>query len=195
MHPGGQGMRTLLLAAAGAFALSAPASAADMPTKAPPLAQATAPCSGFIGAWGEYGRIKEDTGDKEHSGGWGAEGRLNCWINPAWSWQLDGEHDQLVHHGDVAGAGNAPAARRSDLIVGHFNWRDPQVGTAGIFGGWVYPNDIDDGRRVSSALIGVEGQRYFGMFTLYGQAGYLGFHKVSAATFPDTASNFVFGRF
>src|ERR1041384_6063908 len=108
-------MNKLLFAAAGALALSAPAFAADMPGKAGPAPQAIAPCSGYIGGWGEWGRISEASGDKEKSGGWGADARLNCWINPAWSWQLDGEVDQLLHHGDVAANGNSPASRHEAL--------------------------------------------------------------------------------
>lgn len=186
-------MKKYLLAVLATAVIGGQGWAADLPLKAGPQA-ASRTCSGYVGGWGEWGWISEASGEKENSGGWGAEGRLNCWINPGLSWQLDGEVDQLLHHGAVGGNGDPGASRHTALVVAHVNVRDP-LGTMGLFGGWVRPNDIDDGRYVDLAMVGVEAQLYFGMLTLYAQTGYLGFQNPSAAEHPDQATNIRFGRF
>jgi hypothetical protein len=59
---------------------------------------------------------------------------------------------------------------------GHLNWRDPNRGLIGIFGGGgVNDNDFDPGGLFDDGdlfFVGAEGQVYFNNITLYGQAGF-----------------------
>ena len=60
----------------------------------------------------------------------------------------------------------------SYLIGGHANWRDPQRGLIGIFGGAGDATNSLSFSSVRHGLIGGEAQVYWGPVTLYGQAGY-----------------------
>ncbi len=60
-------------------------------------------------------------------------------------------------------------------IAAHGAWRDPNVGTLGLFGVIAKSNDITYyGGSMIEGLIGAEGQYYWGNVTLYGQVGYMG---------------------
>jgi hypothetical protein len=60
----------------------------------------------------------------------------------------------------------------SQLIGVHGNWRDER-GLLGVFGGagGASPDELAPG-AIRHGLIGAEGQLYWNVFTLYGQAGY-----------------------
>lgn len=182
-------MKRILLSATALIAFSTVAVAADMPMKAAPQPDPTPLFSGYIGVWAESAKVMEDSGAREKSGGWGADARLNYWLNPAWSFQLDAEADELNHPGDVSSP-----PRRETLVVGHFDWRDPRVGSAGMFGGLVRPNDTNDRDSWKSmGIIGLEGQRYFDSLTLYGQGGYLA--QFNRTDDLDQADKVWFARF
>jgi len=56
----------------------------------------------------------------------------------------------------------------------HLAWRDPSRGLLGIFGAYGVTDQDDDSTDTTDVyLLGVEGQAYFGNWTLYGQGGYL----------------------
>jgi len=181
-------MKKIVSVYAALAAMTVSAFAADLPMKAAaPQPDPTPLFSGYIGVWAEATRTTE-SGDRERPGGWGADARLNYWLNPAWSFQFDAEADQVNHDGSVS-----DNPRREALVVGHWAWRDPRVGSAGIFGGWVYPNNNNGGERRNMGLIGIEGQRYYDMLTLYGQGGYLA--QFSKSSTVDQATDIWFGRF
>jgi hypothetical protein len=182
-------MKKLLTSTAFFIALGSSSFAADMPMKAAPQVDPTPLFSGYVGVWGESAKVMEDGGSREVPRGWGADTRLSYWLNPSLSFQLDAETDQLSRGGSVS-----DPPRREALVVGHFEWRDPRTGSAGLFGGWVYPNDTNDqNSRKDMGIIGLEAQRYFDSVTLYGQGGYLA--QFNTANDLDQADKVWFARF
>jgi hypothetical protein len=82
-----------------------------------------------------------------------------------------------MSRGDGANyVGGTPGPTRfsahSQLIGVHGNWRDER-GLLGVFGsaGDASPDELAPG-AIRHGLIGAEGQLYWNVFTLYGQAGY-----------------------
>jgi hypothetical protein len=184
-------MRKLLPAATALAAFfGLPAMAADLPTKATPApVEVVPPVSGFLGIWGGSGRISErDNDDRERTPLYGGEARINFRLNPSWSLQLDAEGEKGTHAGDVS-----DDQRHHILSAAHFNWRDQQVGSLGLFGGWARANNTNDNKNTNFGFVGLEGQRYYGALTLYGQGGY--FDQFKSISDSDNITNTWFVRF
>lgn len=183
-------MKKFLLAGATVACLcGTPVLAADMPMKAPPPVATVPPVSGFLGIWGGEAWISEPGSDnRERTGLWGGEARINWWLNPAWSFQFDAEGEKVFHTGDVS-----DDPRHHLLSAVHFDWRDQQVGSAGIFGGWVRANNTNGNENANLGFVGLEGQRYYGPLTLYAQGGYLSQFK--SIEFSDNITKAWFARF
>lgn len=105
--------------------------------------------------------------------GWalGGAGRATYWWAPNASVQLDvqGEGTSYRASGSTS---SWHFSTHSYLVGGHASWRDPQRGLLGIFGaaGDGTTNFGTDSNR--HGLIGLEGQVYWNLVTLYGQVGY-----------------------
>ena len=185
-------MKKLSMAAFALAILAAPALAADMAAKpvykAPPAPPAPA-ATGYVevgtgGAWTSGDETVCDPGGCDGSSnkftGWvlGGAGRGNFWFSPNGSMQLDAqaESTQYKTPSDFLPPGTSGHfSTLSYLVGGHVNWRNPQSGLLGIFGG---AGDAGDGGISNSAqrhfVVGGEGQVYWNQFTLYAQGGYDG---------------------
>jgi hypothetical protein len=151
------------------------ADAADlsaMPTKAPVVAPPVA-LSGYLelytgGAWNH----ETESGETENSRAWvlGGAGRINYWWSPTASVQFDVQGDGGNYTGQTTGPTRFSA--HSYLIGGHASWRN-QHSLIGVFvgAGDASPDELAPA-AVRHGLGGIEGQLYFNMLTLYGQAGY-----------------------
>lgn len=174
-------------------AVATAASAADMPAKAPRIAEQRPQVSGYVELYGGWARTKSTrefcgttcSTDNESANGWvlGGAGRVTYWWAPNYSVQLDAQGEGTSYK-FTNGSSFQRASMHSYLIGGHANWRDPQRGLIGVFGGagdatnWFFSSSVRHG------LIGGEGQVYWGPVTFYGQAGY-------ASTLGDVSSAFV----
>jgi hypothetical protein len=173
------------------------ASAADLSFKAPPAPPAPQRASGYVEAYTGGAWSKDDVGEAsgttltafgfpttefKYNGGWvlGGAGRANWWAMPNVSVQLDGQAEGTQYKVPdvllIPGTSNH-FSTLAWLVAGHANWRDSERGLVGIFGGLgdaggntLTVGSFNSGLR--HGLIGAEGQIYWNMFTLYGQAGY-----------------------
>jgi hypothetical protein len=169
-----------ILAVSALAATTMIAGAADMPAKAPRLVEQPQQVSGYVELYGGAGRLKLvdtfcDPGcdvDELRVNGWslGGAGRVNWWWAPNYSIQLDAQGEGTSYK--FTGPGFfSRSSSHAYLIGGHANWRDPQRGLIGVFGGaGDATNFFVD--TVRHGLVGVEGQAYWGPVTLYGQGGY-----------------------
>lgn len=143
-----------------------------MPMKAPVI-EPSPPVSGYLelytgGAWNH----EDETGGGEDSHAWviGGASRVNYWWGPNASAQFDVQADSASYTGQTSGPSRFSA---TDALIGaHVNWRDPGH-LVGIFAG-VGDASQDEltPASIRHGLIGVEGQLYWNMLTLYGQGGY-----------------------
>jgi hypothetical protein len=184
--------------------LTTAASAADMPMKAPrAVVEQPQPVSGYVELYGGWARTKfVDTScgsvcdtDEFRANGWvlGGAGRVTYWWAPNYSVQLDAQGEGTSYK-FTSGSSFQRASSHSYLIGGHANWRDPQRGLIGIFGGAGDATSSNNFSSVRHGLIGAEGQVYWGPVTLYGQAGYnstLG--GISSSNFDSFQAWFVRG--
>jgi hypothetical protein len=177
------------------------ASAADLPLKAPPPAPAPQRASGYVEAYmgGAWSRDENPTPllfgqDDLKYNGWvlGGAGRANWWAMSNVSVQLDAQAEGTQYKfPTLAGLSfNNHFSTLDFLVAGHANWRDPQRGLLGIFGGIGdaggnahTSNGFNSGVR--HGVIGAEGQLYWNMLTLYGQAGYDATMGMGNVTFID----------
>jgi hypothetical protein len=173
------------------------ASAADLSFKAPPAPPAPQRASGYVEAYTGGAWSKDDISDAsaatlaafgapvtefKYNGGWvlGGAGRANWWATPNFSFQLDGQAEGTQYKLPDAFAFAGVSGRTSTLawlVAGHANWRDPQRGLVGIFGGFGDAGGdaltvVGTNTGARHGLIGAEGQIYWNMLTFYGQAGY-----------------------
>jgi len=144
--------------------------AASIPVKAP--VRSPTP-SGYIEMYaGWNGNEFDSTGfPQQGNDGWllGGAGRLNWWINPSFSVQLDvqGEGRQLkIDNGFCAFCGDKLSLHEY-LVAAHATWRDPQRGGVGIFGA---VGDASPGFRFG--IGGGEAIGNWNQFTGYLQGGY-----------------------
>jgi hypothetical protein len=176
--------------------LATAASAADMPMKAPrAVVEQPRQVSGYVELYGGWARTRQvetecsplcfNDGD-ERANGWalGGAGRATWWWAPNYSVQLDAQAEGTSYKFNFGGSSFARASSHSYLIGGHANWRDPQRGLIGIFGGAGDATNWFTSSSVRHGLIGGEGQVYWGPVTLYGQAGY-------NSTLGDISSGFI----
>jgi hypothetical protein len=107
----------------------------------------------------------------------GGAGRGNFWFLPNVSGQLDVQAEGSSHSFSSLGIGptvfSEHFSTQSYLIAAHFNWRDPQTGLLGVFGGG---GDVG-GEGFSEFnqrhyVVGAEGQYYWNRATFYFQGGY-----------------------
>ena len=177
-------IRQTLLSVSALAALTMAAGAADMPTKAPRLVEPAAPqVSGYVELYGGWARTKFAAIDCEFgdpcesfsnsASGWalGGAGRVTYWWAPNYSIQLDAQGEGTSYKFNFGGDFQRVSSH-SYLIGGHANWRDPQRGLIGIFGGAGDATSFISFVSTRHGLIGAEGQLYWGPVTLYGQAGY-----------------------
>ena len=166
-------MKKLLLALIGvaAFAFAGGAWAADLPVKAAPAAQQTV--SGYLGmyvggSWWDWGYNDPSSGSNAVFGG---ESRVNVWWSPNWSTQFDIEGEATSR---VPTNGNMQGGAIHGLLGGHLAWRDPNSYALGVLAAAIAQDSLYwNYNWAVHGLFGVEGQRYIGNFTLYGQAGLL----------------------
>jgi hypothetical protein len=172
----------ILLSVSALAALTITASAADMPVKAPRVFEQPQQVMGYVEIYGGWARTKEtitqcfgpcDTDSRSESG-WalGGAGRATWWWAPNYSIQLDAQGEGTSYKFNFGGGNFQRASSHSYLIGGHANWRDPQRGLIGIFGGAGDATNYFNFSSVRHGLIGGEAQLYWGPVTLYGQAGY-----------------------
>jgi hypothetical protein len=165
----------LLLIGGAAFGWTGVASAADVPIS--PVYKAAAPApqvvSGYLGlyaggSWWKTNEYDED-GSKGRPFVFGGEGRLNYWLSPSSSVQVDAEAEastKIKETGD---------GRIHGVIAAHYAaMRDPSSASWGVFGNLIGANNTYSLGQDTYWLLGLEAQRYIGNITLYGQAGYLG---------------------
>jgi hypothetical protein len=173
--------QTLFLLSAAAM-LTGSASAADMPLKAPAVVEQPQRVSGYVELYGGWARLNTDStscfngicgSSSDETRGWalGGAGRATWWWAPSFSVQLDAQGEGTSYKVESTNFFQRVSAHNY-LIGAHANWRDPQRGLIGIFGG---AGDTTVSLASASArhgLIGVEAQYYLGPVTLYGQGGY-----------------------
>jgi hypothetical protein len=173
-------IRQLLLPISMLAALTATASAADMPAKAPRVVEQPQQVMGYVEVYGGGARAKlEDTfcgvcntfTDTQNGWALGGAGRATWWWAANYSIQLDAQGEGASYK-DTFGAGFNRRSTHGYLIGGHANWRDPGRGLIGIFGGAGDATSLFHFSSVRHGLIGAEAQLYWGPVTLYGQGGY-----------------------
>jgi hypothetical protein len=150
----------LMLIGAGA------AQAADftVPDQVVPL---HSPFVGEIGAYVGLTRLVPDEEDGSTEFLFGGNARLGYWAN---QW--------LYLQGDIQGEATTAfddssfdnEGRQNFDAAFHAAYRS-QTHALGVFAGWAATGIVDEG-RMTRPYLGVEGQVYWGNFTLYGQAGY-----------------------
>lgn len=137
--------------------------------------------SGYVELYGGWARTKRDDTEcfptcssfGESTNGWalGGAGRATWWWASNLSLQIDAQGEGTSYKFS-SGNFSSRSSSHSYLIGGHANWRDPQRGLIGIFGGAGDATNFETFTSIRHGLIGAEGQLYWGAFTLYGQAGY-----------------------
>jgi opacity protein-like surface antigen len=175
--------RTLFLASSFAV-LATAAGAADMTPyhKAPPP-EAQPQATGYVELYGggastkqavtacEFGEGCESFSDRLDGWVLGGAGRANYWWAPNASIQLDAQAEGTSYRFS-SGNSSGHFSTHSYLVGGHASWRDPQRGLFGIFGAAGDATASFSSGDARHGLIGLEGQSYWGMVTLYGQVGY-----------------------
>ena len=173
----------LKLSFAGAFAflaLAPAAQAADMPVKAPPVAEPPQQATGYVevyGGWASTRMTSTDCFDGECSSdsfrfnGWalGGAGRGNYWVSRDMSLQLDAQAEGTSY--DASTFRDGRFSTHDFLIGGHWSWRNPQQYLFGLFAG---AGDAGGGIAPAQrhAVFGGEMQWYWSQFTVYLQGGY-----------------------
>jgi hypothetical protein len=175
-------LRRTLLSVSALAVLTMTAGAADMPVKSPRLVEQPQQVSGYVELYGGWARAKVDEtfcfpgcfSDSFRDNGWvlGGAGRATYWWASNYSIQLDAQGEGTSYKSTGGGGGFSRSSSHSYLIGGHANWRDPQFGLLGIFGGAGDATSQLSSSSIRHGLIGLEGQAYWGMLTLYGQVGY-----------------------
>jgi hypothetical protein len=180
---------TALLASS---ALASPVLAADMTPllKAPARATVT-PISGYLEMEGGFawqdnrnGNLlsPDFSGDSGYSGTnnkWLFNGasRVNWWVGPNLSTQFDvwGGVDSFGRGSSSGGSGANNGVIANANLGGHFSYRVPEQYLVGIFGalGGIGSNAncCVGGAAFTHGTLGLEGQWYWPMLTLYGQGG------------------------
>ena len=161
-------MRKSFLAGALAAVLSlgaVSAAAQDMTTM--PMPGPSPALSGHLEVYGQ--KVFQDYWSDGYNTWWGFGGaaRVNWWMNPGTSMQFDfaGQRasdstDNYYWTGSLYGA--AHISKRTDTYL------------IGLFGGIAGTSDYEGYTGWDTSIFGgVEGQMYWGNFTLYGQAGFL----------------------
>jgi opacity protein-like surface antigen len=164
----------------GAVALAASAAAVPAADLQPVVkAPATEPqqATGYLEVYGGWAGTRLnttfcDTGGcdllSERFDGWalGGAGRVNYWIGPDASVQLDAQAEGTSYD---ASAGSR-FSNHSFLIGGHWSWRRPQL----LLGLFAAAGDAGGGRGPAArhGVFGAEAQWYWSAFTLYLQGGY-----------------------
>jgi hypothetical protein len=172
-------------------AIVSPAFAADMtPLLKAPQKAAVAPISGYLEmeagfAWNDNrnGALHDPggLGDLGYSGTdrkWMFNGaaRVNWWVGPNLSTQFDvwGGADDFGR-GTDSGSGFNNGVIVNFNLGSHFSYRVPEQYLIGLFGavGGIGSNDncCNGGAGFTHGTLGLEGQYYYGMLTLYGQGG------------------------
>jgi hypothetical protein len=174
--------QTLFLLSAAAM-LTGSANAADMPLKAPAAVEQPQQVSGYVELYGGWSRLTTDTtfcaggicsSASDETRGWvlGGAGRATWWWASNFSVQLDAQGDGTSYRFESGGGFFQRVSAHNYLIGGHANWRDPQRGLIGFFGGAGDTTVNFLSETIRHGLIGAEAQLYWGPVTLYGQAGY-----------------------
>lgn len=116
---------------------------------------------------------------------------------------LDAAWDKWHIQADFGGEGNINERSANDTYLDsyggglHFNLRDPERGSVGIFSGLgtVETNDLNaPDPETLSWIVGGEGQIYFEPVTLYLQAGYADRQSIRSGGDVDVLKNAGFGR-
>ena len=173
-----------ILAVSALAVMTMTAGAADMPVKAPRVVEQPQQVSGYVEIYGGWARTRiSETEcfiggpcffDNERANGWalGGAGRATWWWAPNYSLQLDAQGEGTSYKFNTGGGGFFRSSSHAYLIGGHANWRDPNRGLIGIFGGAGDATSLLTFSSTRHGLIGAEAQVYWGPVTLYGQGGY-----------------------
>lgn len=186
-------MRQVLLksvvAASFVLAAGSVSFAADLPVKAMP-AVAPLSTSGYLELYGGWDRsrfLSDFSDDNESNDGWllGGAGRVNIWVNPSFSVQLDAQAEGTQFTVDSNWCSSGSPCNYSThgyLLAGHATYRDPRVGGIGVFaaaGDMTVPSvscqsPLSCNGSVRFALGGAEAFYNWNQFTFYVQGGYGG---------------------
>lgn len=147
------------------------ASGGELPLKSP-AATTIPPISGHISlyAGGSHASLKSFDDISDTLFVYGGDGRMNIWLSPAISIQLDAEAQGTT---GFEFDGYNLGGRLTGIFGGHLAWRDPQAYALGAFGALAGANNLTFGGTMTYGLIGLEAQSYFANATLYPQAGYV----------------------
>jgi hypothetical protein len=110
----------------------------------------------------------------------GGAGRGNFWFLPNVSGQFDVQAEGSSHSFSTIAFGPVGPALVSEhfstqsyLIAAHFNWREPQTGLLGVFGGGGDVGGSGESEfNQRHYVVGAEGQYYWNRATFYLQGGY-----------------------
>jgi hypothetical protein len=162
----------LVLAGAASFSGWTSANATDIavPKAAPALVP---PISGYVSLYGGGGpaSLKTFLDVRDTLFAYGGDGRMNIWLSPAVSIQIDAEAEGTSSF-DVSSF--KLGGRISGIFGGHLAWRNAHAYALGAFGAVAGSNQFIFAGSSTYGLAGIEAQGYLGNFTLYPQAGYVG---------------------
>jgi hypothetical protein len=116
----------------------------------------------------------------------GAVGAVNTWLSPGMSVQFSAHAEGTSGYDYNRSSSEYTEARFSGIMGGHVAWRDPNSHAVGVFAAFTGTNNLDYCGANGGALGGVEGQKYLGNLTLYGQLGYGGqFNNANCGMIDD----------
>jgi Outer membrane protein beta-barrel domain len=157
--------------------LTPTAGAADLqPVLKAPAAAVDQQATGYVEIYSGWGSTKSTACFSEcevlKANGWafGGAARGNYWITHDVSVQVDAQAEGTSYHSsDISGH----FSTHSDLVGGHWSWRNPQQYLFGLFAA---AGDVGGNFGFAPAqrhgLIGAEAQWYWSQFTFYAQGGY-----------------------
>lgn len=128
-----------------------------------------------------------ELGDDEATGFWlfGGWAGVNVPVSGASGFQFE-----VFGEGTSTGSTSQDNYYYSAGAATHLFWRDASRGLFGIFGG-VVNSDVGDGQEDNAwgGFVGLEGQAYLGMTTLYAQAGYATYFDAEADDDSDIGAD------
>ena len=124
---------------------------------------------------GLNGKLSYAGGNMDSSTGHNFDGSFTFPVTHQTGFQVDGLYSQISDLNFYGGAG-------------HFFWRDPKIGLAGLTGGYLYRDGV------YTYQAGAEGQYYLGRFTFGAFAGVGSIKYANPAPFIDTNPTRLVGR-
>jgi hypothetical protein len=118
----------------------------------------------------------------------GGQSRINVWLDRDMSLQLDAEGEGTTSIDQYNGSSDG---RSGGIFGAHLSWREPKDHLIGVFAALQSQSNIDYDGTMAHVIVGVEAQKYWDQWTVYGQAGYMPLIADSDEYEPD---GFWFGR-